>query len=168
MNAVLTSYLAPAQERGIQVTCDVRVPASLPMRDTELVVLLSNLLSNAVEGCEAARVDVTANPPGEKIGQDSAHDEKQINQKNDLAISLFMRLKDQHLIMRCANSAAQQAGFGETTKPDAKHHGYGLSVMKQITHQYRGEFLAEVQEGTAIVRIVLPFKTNAHAALNEK
>lgn len=51
-NAVMAAYLAPAQAAGIEVRCEARVPAELPLRDTELSVLLSNLLSNAVEACE--------------------------------------------------------------------------------------------------------------------
>ena len=48
----MAAYLAPAQAAGIEVRCEARVPAELPLRDTELSVLLSNGLSNAGAACE--------------------------------------------------------------------------------------------------------------------
>ena len=51
VNAACAAYLAAATEQGVEVRCDVRVPEKLPVRDGDLAVLLSNLLSNAVEGC---------------------------------------------------------------------------------------------------------------------
>ena len=61
-NAVMAAYLAPAQAAGIEVRCEARVPAELPLRDTELSVLLSNLLSNAVEACERVRAEGAGRP----------------------------------------------------------------------------------------------------------
>lgn len=134
VNAVMAAYLSPAQAAGVRVSWDVGVPPELGMKSTELVVLLSNVLSNAVEACERAR-DAGTDAP-------------------ELAFS--MREQAGRLAVRCENSAAPGAAFGPTSKADACNHGLGLPTMRQIVERRHGALLADVEDGTAVVRIVLP------------
>ena len=73
----------------MRVECDVRVPERLGLGATELSVLLSNLLSNAVEACERARA----------AGEDEPY------------LALSMRTSGNVLALRCENSAAPDASF---------------------------------------------------------
>ncbi|MEG0460632.1 GHKL domain-containing protein [Gordonibacter sp.] len=134
-NAVLAAYLTPAQAAGVRVDCDVRVPESLALRSTELVVLLSNLLSNAAEACERVQQEGSCATP---------------------SIAFAMRLEGGALVVRCENSAPGNAAFGPTTKPDACRHGLGLSIMRQVVARHGGELFADVADGKAVVRMAVP------------
>ena len=132
-NAVLAAYLAPAQAAGVRVECDVRVPERLGLGATELSVLLSNLLSNAVEACECARA----------AGEDEPY------------LALSMRTSGNVLVLRCENSAAPDASFLATSKENPREHGLGLPAMREIARRHRGELFAEAADGRAVVRIGL-------------
>ena len=132
-NAVLAAYLAPAQAAGVRVECDVRVPERLGLGATELSVLLSNLLSNAVEACERARA----------AGEDEPY------------LALSMRTSGNVLALRCENSAAPDASFLATSKENPREHGLGLPAMREIARRHRGELFAEAADGRAVVRIGL-------------
>ena len=132
-NAVLAAYLAPAQAAGVRVECDVRVPERLGLGATELSVLLSNLLSNAVEACERARA----------AGEDEPY------------LALSMRTSGNVLALRCENSAAPGASFLATSKENPREHGLGLPAMREIARRHRGELFAEAADGRAVVRIGL-------------
>ena len=133
VNAVMAAYLSPAQAAGVRVTWDVDARSTLGMKSTELVVLLANLLSNAVEACERARA----------AGAD------------ELLLSFSMHERGGRLALRCENSAAPDAAFGATSKPDADRHGLGLPAMRQIVEQHGGALLTDIEGGTAVVRITL-------------
>lgn len=51
VNAVLSAYIAQAEQGGCTVETDVRLPAELPYSEMELCVLLANVLENAVHAC---------------------------------------------------------------------------------------------------------------------
>lgn len=129
----MAAYLAPAQAAGIEVRCEARVPAELSLRDTELSVLLSNLLSNAVEACERVRAEGVGRP----------------------FVSLSMRAQDGRLAVRCENAAVPGASFSRTSKADASRHGLGLPAMRQIVERHGGALYADVEGGVAVVRIVM-------------
>lgn len=132
-NAVLAAYLAPAQAAGVRVECDVRVPERLGLGATELSVLLSNLLSNAVEACERARA----------AGEDEPY------------LALSVRTSGNVLALRCENSAEPGASFLATSKENPREHGLGLPAMREIARRHRGELFAEAADGRAVVRIGL-------------
>lgn len=137
VNAVMAAYLTPARAAGVRVDCEVRVPESLGIRSTELVVLLSNLLSNAAEACV-------------RVQEENAHREP--------FITFVMRLEGSVLVVRCENAALCNAAFGSTTKPDAHRHGLGLSLMRQVVERHDGELFADIAENRAIVRMAIPLE----------
>ena len=67
----------------------------------------------------------------------------------------FVCQRDGRLAVRCDNAAPPGAAFGATSKPDARNHGLGLPAMRQIVECHRGALLADVEDGTAVVRIAL-------------
>lgn len=121
---MLAAYLAPAQAAGVRVECDVRVPERLGLGATELSVLLSNLLSNAVEACERARA----------AGEDEPY------------LALSMRTSGNVLALRCENSAEPGASFLATSKENPREHGLGLPAMREIARRHRGELFAEAAD----------------------
>lgn len=63
-------YLTIAKAKGIEVTAALQFPRSLPMEDSDLCVMLGNLLENALEACQRQtgerwiRVRATVNEQG--------------------------------------------------------------------------------------------------------
>lgn len=51
-DAVLSSKISAATERGISFECNASLPESLPMDDVDFCSMLSNILENAIEACE--------------------------------------------------------------------------------------------------------------------
>lgn len=133
VNAVMAAYLSPAQGAGVRVTWDVNAPEQLGLRSTELVVLLSNLLSNAVEACERARAAGEAHP----------------------FVSLAFHVEGRCLAIRCENSAAPDASFATTSKSDPANHGLGLPAMRHIVENHRGALFVDIEGNKAVVRIML-------------
>ena len=51
-DAVLSTKISAALERGIAVDCKASLPENLPIDDVDFCSMLSNLLENAIEACE--------------------------------------------------------------------------------------------------------------------
>ena len=141
VNAALTGYLAPAQERGVEVRCDVHVPEELPLRDTELAVLLSNMLSNALEACDRARLAGRRRP----------------------YVDFAMRVEGDRLVARCENVMPADTSFDATSKSDGGDHGWGLPAMRQIVEAHDGALVIDSDEGAIVVRLVLKLGNGAAA-----
>lgn len=52
LDAVLSSYLTRAENRGIKVTTAIHFPETLGISDTELATVFANALENAINACE--------------------------------------------------------------------------------------------------------------------
>ena len=52
LDAVLSSYLGRAENRGIKVTTSIRFPEVLPASDIELATVFANAIENAIHACE--------------------------------------------------------------------------------------------------------------------
>lgn len=50
-NNIISAYARRAERAGIEFTCRARASAELPIKDTDLVAILANLLENALCGC---------------------------------------------------------------------------------------------------------------------
>ncbi|WP_157938983.1 sensor histidine kinase [Enteroscipio rubneri] len=144
VNAACAAYLAAATEQGVEVRCDVRVPEKLPVRDGDLAVLLSNLLSNAVEGCWRA-------PEGSRR-----------------ALRFDADWNGEALCMRCENSAPEGTPSGRTSKRDPAEHGFGLTSMRQIAQRYGGSVTVRHADGLFVVRCVLRLGRQGGAAQTDK
>lgn len=133
VNAVMAAYLSPAQAHGVNVSWSVAVPETIALRSTELVVLLSNLLSNAVESCDRVQ----------QAG------------KRDSFVDLILRVEGDKLVVRCKNTASADVSFLATSKIDASHHGFGLPAMRQVVERHKGMLVVDGEEGVVTVRAAL-------------
>lgn len=134
VNAVLSAHLSPAAAKGIRVLCSANVPEEVGMADADLCSLLSNLLSNAVEGCEALG-------PGA-----------------DRFIDLDLTVENGLMRISCVNSAVQEGpseGPFPSTKGDTLAHGLGIPAMRRIAKKYGGALEARRDAGRFIVRALL-------------
>lgn len=152
VNAILTSYLEPARQKGITVDCHVLVPEQIPVSDAELCTLLSNILQNAVEACTKIM-----EPASQSIHTEPA-DHKECPLPMTPFIRFEMTLRDQLLTFTCINTSAGGDSFGPfpTTKSDQENHGLGLSAITRIVQKHKGTVSTVKKDGCFTVRGVLP------------
>lgn len=133
VNAVLASKAALMEEKAIHGDIAVALPSSLPLSDTDLCALFANALDNAIEACERLE------EPGERL------------------IRVRARADRGFLMAQITNrmDRASPASL-ETTKADKAHHGYGLSILRELTERAGGTFAIEQRPGTFELIVTIP------------
>ena len=116
INAILSSYLNDLKVSGVKLDLNIMLPDELPIADYDLCALLSNLFSNTTE---AILVQPNTAP---------------------LFISVAMSIKNRVLTLCIINTSVGEDGdmSFSTTKNDSTSHGFGLSIIKNITEKYNG------------------------------
>ena len=122
---VLNDAYRRAKKLGFSPYFDIDIPiSSLPMKDVDIVSLISNLLSNALDACEAYQVK-REQPP-------------------ELSIEFFKR--SGLYILTCSNSSLPipthildrlYHTYGLTTKGE-DHEGLGTKIIHDIVESYQG------------------------------
>jgi len=123
IDAVLNLKYQQAREMGIDMQIQVNDLSQVSLPTDMLVVLLSNLLDNAIEGC--CRVE------GEKM----------IFCKLIAEETLFLSVRNSSLPVTIRN------GQIPTSKGNRKEHGYGLGRIRFILDKLGGEYDFSWQDG---------------------
>ncbi len=137
VNAILSATLPRAKGQGIHVETQVEVPEHLSIPDTDLAVLLMNLLENAVEANQQA-------PEGaEKWMRVTMHIRRQY---------LYVGIEN----ARFAAVEPEERLF-HSTKGDGRH-GYGLKAAQSVAQAYSSELRLVADSGTfsASTALLLP------------
>ena len=116
VNAILTHYLSQAENDGAELKVKLTVPAETgQVRDSDLCVIIGNLLDNAVAACR----DV---PPGDRF------------------IRLFSYVDGNTLTFTMENSFDGKAGEEDGVFYSRKRggEGFGLSSVKAVAARYGG------------------------------
>lgn len=123
IDVVLNQKHQVAQENGIKMRVKVNDLSTVTIKTNELVVLLSNLLDNAIEAC--LKFD------GDK----------------EIVCSI---LKEDSIYISIRNTSDPVTiVYGEirTTKQNAAEHGYGLPAVKYILKQLDAEYTFDYHNG---------------------
>lgn len=135
VDAVLNSKLSLAVHKGAAVNVRAAVPEQIAPEDTDVCVLLGNLLDNAIESC--MQVAGLGKSP---------------------FIRVFLGMKKRNLYISVTNSAVRQADpIGKrfaTTKPG--FHGYGLARVDRVVEKYGGVIIRASEEDGFTTEILLP------------
>ena len=123
IDAVLNQKHQAAKELDIEIEFHVTDLSGISIDTTALVVLLSNLLDNAIEACQQI--------PGEKM----------INCTIAANDELFISIKNPSVPVVINN------GLIETTKTPKEEHGYGLITVKHILNQLNAEHTIHYEDG---------------------
>lgn len=114
IDAVLNQKYSVAQSLGIQMEFEVNDLSRFPLSNEECVVVLSNLLDNAIEACSGCH--------GDKL------------------IRVRMKKDKYESILSILNTTTDSIDVSEhlpaTTKPVKKLHGYGLQNVCSILEQH--------------------------------
>lgn len=131
VNTILLQYAQRAKAAGTRFECHVELPDALPVPDSDLSSLLTNLLSNALKAAQ---------------GKDSW-----------IEVTIHIRWK--YLFIECKNSYSgdltRDGDTGLYRSDRGAGHGWGMKVMEDIAHRYQSELQAEGKDGVFLVRTAL-------------
>lgn len=123
LDAVVGIKKSYAMSKGINLETEIYIPKDMNCDSMDMVIILGNLLDNAIEACE-------------KINE---------NKK----ISLVIRYKCNNIFISIENTYNgklgkaegdnEQSALPKTTKGDFIHHGIGLQNVKNIVSKYNGD-----------------------------
>ncbi len=123
IDAVLNHKYQTAKEHGIDIQVQVNDLSHVRIDADRLIVLLSNLLDNAIEGC--CRVE------GKRMLMCSLVAEE----------SLLISVRNSSVPVKIVNNMIP------TSKASKEEHGYGLSRIKYILNQLNAEYAFDYEAG---------------------
>lgn len=130
IDAVINNKIALCTSKGIKMKCAIDTQFE-SINDIDISILLSNLLDNAIIGCDIA------NPYIELI----------ISHKKSIT---FMTVKNS-----IARSVLASNPNLKTDKSDKNEHGYGIRSIKDIANKYEGSVDFREENGNFIAEIWL-------------
>lgn len=134
VNAVLSAYLAQAEEAECAVEAEVALPGELNVEELDLCVVLANALENAIHACQGQSEDAPRN------------------------IKLELTMTDHRLTLHMENSCAQAVEIGADGFPAGERapgHGQGLKSVAAVAKKYHGMFQCDYQDGVFSLWVVL-------------
>lgn len=136
VDGILHSAATRIRKNGIRFTCDIELPEELPFSENKLSSFLMNLLDNAIDSCQRKP------------------------EQEDRFIHLSMKVREPYLLIKCANTKGNELILEEgqyvTSKEDARHHGYGLKIMKRIAANSDGSI--EIKDGKNVFTLLAMLK----------
>ena len=138
-NAMIRHAKGYAEKAGFGFSCGAQIPARLPLSDTELCVLLGNLLENALEACRKC-VATDGRTAAEKPG-----------------VSIRAKISHQKLYLSVQNSVSGTVAFRDGIPKSIKQNG-GVGIRSVLTTlAARGGMASFSQEGSQFVaQAILP------------
>ena len=116
VNMVVSHYYALAKENEVDFTVRINVPKQLPIQDSDISVLLGNLLENAITAASSALGDKRK-------------------------IQLNMIVSGKTLVITVDNGFGGKIVYenGEYISTKPAHRGFGLKSIASIVKKYNGE-----------------------------
>ena len=132
-NLVLSAFAGRAAKEGIRMEIRGAMPASIPVTETDLCVLLSNALENALNACR----------PLAAAGKSCAID-----------VQFYMR--EGKLFLQIKNPCGKKPRFEKGIPvSEAQGHGVGVRSICAIVERYKGIYGFLVQDEHFILRLSL-------------
>ena len=137
VNAILNTKYKEIREKGIVFVLKVNDLSGIWLEDKDIVVLLTNLLSNAIEACESC-------------------EERKV-------IKLKAVIEGQQLIISSKNSISKrpikEGYLFLTTKEEAlQEHGYGIRNILEVIDKYDGHYVIDYDDQEFFFSIIIPQK----------
>lgn len=136
IDAIVNAKHKEATAKGIDFTVRAEELHHFIMQDEDVIVLISNLLNNAMEAAENA-----ADPSYIFIKIEEADDKLQIQVKNSHANQIQI--------------AEGEIATGK--QEDSANHGFGLKNIKATVNKYGGQCNISYTETEFMVDVVIPF-----------
>ena len=124
INVLLNQKYHLAEEKGIAILFEVNNLSKVWLEEQDLVILISNLLDNAIEACEKSE---------DKI----------------IYIKLVMEQKE--IVLSIKNTVDEpidiESGFIQTNKKEKHKHGIGLRNVQMVIDKYDGMGMMRYENG---------------------
>ncbi|MCR1839930.1 sensor histidine kinase [Murimonas intestini] len=135
VNALVTRSLASAKRERIQMEYHVEVPADLPVTDSDLCILVMNMLDNAIEAVSS------------------------LSEEKKRTIELTMHVRGRYLFIEtinyCERAVLVDAETGLFISMKGPGHGYGMKAMSEIAKKYKSILQVRQEGDTVMVRTAL-------------
>lgn len=132
-NLILSSFAGRARQAGIAMKIQGRLPAQLPVSDSDLCVLLSNALENALHACQPF---ADANEPC------------------DIDVQVYER--ESRIFLQVTNSCKSEVRFEQGLPvSDRAGHGIGVQSICAIVQKYNGVCTFLTKDDRFILRLSL-------------
>ena len=140
VNSILSEFAERASRYKAIVEYSIIISRRLNMEDIDLCRMLTNILENAVEGCQNVS-------EGQRI------------------IRLNLHSKGNFLFIKCENSCNEDNlritnGKYKSSKKNSDRHGYGLKIINGIAEKYNGILSVQVHDGFFAVTTTLCLDEN--------
>ena len=133
LNLILNIKYRKMEEAKIKFLCNLNVEY-IPMEESDFVILMGNLLDNAIEASEKS-------PEEERF------------------IELNMKNMNQMFMLKIKNSCMKKAFRDKmrfvTDKEEKEKHGFGIASAQYIVNQYNGEMDFAYDDKTFEVKILI-------------
>ena len=134
-DAILNSKISIAQAQDIHVNAKAKIPSTLILSETELCVIIGNLLDNAVEACV------------------------KIREKDKRFIRIYIGIYKKMLYISVSNSIKGKiiiSKSGYKTTKNTCGHGLGINNIDRIISKYGGFINRQCEEGIFACELMLP------------
>ena len=127
-NLIFSAFAARAEAQGVKFSLQAVLPHILPISESDLCVLLSNALENALHACKGADDSI----------------EVQTYERNG---KFFLQV-----VNDCREAVRFKDGIPVTDRPG---HGIGVGSICAIVERYGGLYSFSVKEGKFVLRVSL-------------
>lgn len=140
IDSIINAKKSLAAIKGIKMTLSLTVPRHMDCNGTDVVILLANLLDNAIEACEAVK-----------------NTEKEITFSIDYAscnlIICICNTYSGNLDGQSGSSSGKR--LLPTTKSDSEKHGIGMQNVLSVVDKYKGTMEWKAESGWFQVDLLL-------------
>ena len=133
VNLILSAFAGRAEESGVPLRVRAEVPHFIPVAESDLCVLLSNALENALHACQRLR---------------------QAGQPCDIELVVYEKSGKFFLQVTntCPPSVTFEKGLPVTREPG---HGIGVRSICSIAERYNGMYSFSEKDGRFVLRVSL-------------
>jgi len=132
VNLLCSSFSGRAERLGVNLSVEAKLPAELPVSDTELCSLLSNGLENALRAVSGL--------------------EEPLNR-----VEFYCGVKMNKLLIEIKNAYAGKVTMRDGLPvSDRPGHGYGCRSIRTIAENHRGICSFDPENGVFTLRVMLP------------
>ena len=138
VNAVLSQKSVLMEMHGISFHAEADVTKELPFEKPDICAMLANALDNAIEACC-------------------------FFPRNERRIELELREQKGLFVMKMSNRSpySDTRGSWETTKKDAKEHGYGIRSIQEVINRYGGTLELKNESGMFWLLLYIPMPASS-------
>ena len=133
VNLILSSYAQRAEDSGVPMRVRAEVPQFLPVAETDLCVLLSNAMENALHACQRLRAE-----------------------GKDCDIEALAYEKSGKFFLQVSNTCGPDVRFRKGLPvTEAEGHGIGVRSICSIVERYNGVYSFTAKNGRFTLRASL-------------